>query len=136
LALDPVNPDGLNTYGALLADAGYIKKALPIKQQVQALEPFVPLFQQATARVLVAAGEYDAAIKMMEPFMGAGDFTISVSALVAKGQYREAADAVQTLLQKTNIPADTADAIVRLFRSVPSATPPKTVPRSNPFDYL
>ena len=42
LALDPNNPDALIGYSNLLADVGRLKEALAMRQQLRALEPFVP----------------------------------------------------------------------------------------------
>ena len=56
MALDPTNPDGLHLYSDFLADMGYVKKALPLRQQLLALEPFVPVFQGITARIMYGAG--------------------------------------------------------------------------------
>ncbi len=45
LELDPGNADGLHLYSGMLADAGFIKKAIPMRERLQALEPLVPVFQ-------------------------------------------------------------------------------------------
>src|SRR6266700_7467190 len=84
MALDPTNADGLHLYSDFLADIGYLKQALPLRQQLLALEPFAPIFQAITARIMYAAGQYDEVIKIGPPY--------AVLALAAKGQYGEAAD--------------------------------------------
>lgn len=137
MAWDPANPDGLNTYSSILADAGYLHRALPLKQKLLALERFVPIYQQTTARVLVAAGQYDAGIKMIEPYtLGAG-VIIYVDALAAKGQYREAADALQNAFRRNPIiPATMVDAILKLSLSAPAAAPPPKLPPVAIFGFL
>jgi TolB-like protein/tetratricopeptide (TPR) repeat protein len=137
MALNPVNPDGLNNYSNILADVGYLKRALPLKRQLLALEPFVPLYQQATARVLVTAGQYDDGIKMIEPYSAGGGVTIYANALAAKGQYREAADALQRSFQRNRvISAAMADAMLKLLRSAPAVAPPQTFPRLGLLGFL
>jgi tetratricopeptide (TPR) repeat protein len=119
MALDPTNSDGLHLYSDFLADVGYVKRALPLRQQLQALEPFVPVFQSITTRIMYAAGQYDEVIKIGPPN--------DVLALAAKGQYGEAADR----LQKTRpgvLPPAALDAAVRLLRSAPAIAPPQTLP--------
>jgi tetratricopeptide (TPR) repeat protein len=44
LALDPGNPDALHIEGRLLSDVGRLPEALAIRQQLRAMEPFVPIF--------------------------------------------------------------------------------------------
>lgn len=134
MSLDPANPDVLNTYSGTLADVGYLNKALSLKQQLLALEPFVPIYRQSTARVLVAAGQYDAGIEMVEPYILGGGAPIYANALAAKGQYRESADALQNFFQRSNfLPA--ADG-ARVLRSAPAVAPPPTLPRLGVFGFL
>ena len=66
LALDPNNPDALHWYSELLAEVGRLKEALAMRQRLQALEPFVPVFNANTAQVLWLNGQNDAAIAMLK----------------------------------------------------------------------
>ena len=66
LALDPNNPDALQGYSQLLADVGRLKEALAMRQRLQALEPFVPIFNFNTAMILWLNGQTDAAIEMLK----------------------------------------------------------------------
>jgi tetratricopeptide (TPR) repeat protein len=52
LALDGNNPDALQPYSILLNNVGRLKESLAMRQQLQTLEPFVPVFNAATAVVL------------------------------------------------------------------------------------
>ena len=52
LALDPNNPDVLHRYSSLLAGLGRLKEALAMRQLLQQLEPFVPIFKAVTASIL------------------------------------------------------------------------------------
>jgi TolB-like protein len=124
MALDPTNPDGLHIYSDTLADLGYVKQALPLRRQLQALEPFVPVYQGITARILQAAGEYDEPIAM---FDRRGDFlaVATVELFAAKGQFGKAADVLETV---QDLPPATRDAAVRLLRSAPAKADPKTLP--------
>jgi adenylate cyclase len=129
MALDPTNPDGLHIYSDTLADLGYVKKSLPLRQQLQALEPFVPVYQAITARILGAAGEYDAAFaifKTTAPGIGGPEIA---RVLAAKGLYGEAADALQ---KTTGVPQAVLDAAVQLLRSAPAKADPHTLPDLDP----
>jgi hypothetical protein len=80
--------------------------------------------------------EYDAGMKMIESYIG-GNAYVYASALAAKGQYREAADALQSAFQKnTNISPAIADATLTLLRSAPSATPPENFPQLGLYGFI
>ena len=108
---DPANADGLHLYSDFLADMGYVKRALPLRQQLLALEPFVPIFRNITARIMYAAGQYDEVIKIGPPY--------AVLALAAKGQYREAADMLDKVPPGSFLPG-VAEAAARLLRTAPA----------------
>jgi TolB-like protein len=121
MALDPTNPDGLHIYSDTLADLGYVKKSLPLRQQLQALEPFIPVYQAITARIAFAAGDYDAYLENVKTFPGAPQGIGFAEVLAARGRYSEAADALQST---PGIPS----AVVQLLRSAPAKADPKTLP--------
>ena len=66
LSLDPGNPEALQIYSVDLAAAGRLKDSLSLRRRLQAMEPFVPIFNSYTAQVLWLNGQNDAAIAMLK----------------------------------------------------------------------
>ena len=96
MAIDPTNPDGLHIYSDTLADLGYIKKSLPLRKQLQALEPFVPVYQAISVRIMFASGDYDAYVPQSSNFAAGGVLALTYAeSLAAKGRFNEAADVLQ-----------------------------------------
>jgi len=123
-ALDPNN----GRITLLLAEVGRLKEALAIMQQLQALEPFVPLYNRTTAHHLWLDGQNDAAIailKALPPGQGLNDLAMIYASL---GRYAEAADLLE------NIPAGDLNAAfskdaARLLRTAPAnAAAPQSLP--------
>ena len=131
LALDPNNPDALHQYSFLLADVGRLKESLAMRQRLQALEPFVPVFNSNTARVMSLNGQTDAAIAMYKA-LPPGDVN-GTSGLAriyaAMSHYSEAADAL--LGTPSGIyPPGMVEEAARLLRTAPAAAAaPQTLPR-------
>ena len=127
LSLDANNPDGLAGYGSLLASMGRLKEAVAIRQQVQALEPFVPIFKAGTAVVLWESGQTDAAITMLK------DLPFSLPDLAriyaALGRYNEAADSLLAMTPGLFRPGLVEEA-ARLLRTAPAmVASPQSLPR-------
>jgi len=116
MSLDPFNPDGLNVYSYELADLGYVKRTLPMREQLSALDPLVPIYGAIAARTLYADGQYDRVID--NPAYG-------YLALAAKGQYREAADALEKFRAFSQQDLDPG---VRLLRAAPGGAAPEKLP--------
>jgi TolB-like protein len=122
MAIDPTNPDGLHIYSDTLADLGYVKKSLPLRRQLQALEPFVAVYQAITGRIEFAAGDYDGFIAKSSSAPGPIGPLAAAQGLSAKGLYREAADK----LQSSALPG--SDAAAQLLRTAPAKADPKKLP--------
>jgi Flp pilus assembly protein TadD len=60
LMLDPNNAEALHQESVLLAAAGRTKEALALRQRLQTLEPFVPLFVTNNADILWLNGQTEA----------------------------------------------------------------------------
>jgi TolB-like protein len=129
LALDPLNPDALHRYGNLIAMVGRPKEALAMRQQLQALEPFVPVFNASTGVLLWLNGQNDAAIDMLQglDYGARGSHLAMIYAAI--GRYGEAADAVLGGPTGTFLPG-MVETAARLLRAAPArATSPQTLPR-------
>jgi TolB-like protein len=128
LALDPGDPEALNSYSIQLASAGRLRDSLPLRQRLQALEPFVPVFNVFTAEILWLNGQNDAAIAMVKalppnPVFGA---YILAEIYAAAGRYGEAADALQMAPFLPGI----VETAARLLRTAPAkAAGPQGLPR-------
>jgi TolB-like protein len=136
LALDPDNPEGLDTYSNALADLGFAKDAISIREHLLAVEPFVPVFQVLTARILFADGQTDAAVAMMKSIQGPYLFAARLDA--AQGKYREAADdlvAVAKAAQYAGL-AKIADTAASLLRALPAIPASKKRPELGRFDWV
>ena len=125
MAIDPTNPDGLHIYSDTLADLGYVKKSLPLRQQLQALEPFVTVYQAITARIGFAAGNYDGFLAGSTFAPGPIATVAWAQGLAAKGLYREAADKLQSSANPG------FDAAAQLLQAAPAKADPKTLPDLN-----
>jgi TolB-like protein len=128
LALDGDNPELLNTYSITLAELGYLSRALPVREKLSALEPFVPLFHGNQAAMIWASGKADEAIAMYNRPPGGGRVQLAM-VYASQGRYGEAADVLQTARVDDAAGARLRDAAVQLLRTAPSpATSPQTLP--------
>ena len=120
LALDPNNSVLLHVYGQTLVAAGHIKEGLRVRERLRTLDPLVPAYNQATARLMVANGQIDASIAILEPDLSSGvrRNVFLAEAYAAKGRFADAAD---TLLRiTTEIDRRSVEDAARLLRSAPS----------------
>jgi tetratricopeptide (TPR) repeat protein len=94
LALDPDHPDALQRQSIQLAHMGYVKQALPIREHLLAVEPFVPAFREVTARLLFADGQTDAALAILESLRRAMQLP---EVYASQGRFKEAADGLRSI---------------------------------------
>jgi tetratricopeptide (TPR) repeat protein len=121
LAQDPNDPDVLDSFSNSLALAGRLKEALSLREKLQTLEPFVPVYNYITASIMVIAGEGKTAIPILEGLpVDQPRNTVLAHAYAAEGRYGEAAN---TLLAIKGVNPDRASVIeeaARLIRSAPA----------------
>jgi TolB-like protein/DNA-binding SARP family transcriptional activator len=103
LASDPNDTDTLSNYGGMLANVGRRKESLRFKEQVHALEPFIPTYNTQNAVALGENGQAEAAISILEADALPPNANIANIALrnevlaplyAAAGRYGKAADAM------------------------------------------
>jgi TolB-like protein len=93
LSLDPNEPDVLDAFSNRLALAGRIKEALSIRERLQVLEPFTPVYNYITANVLLIGSQTDRAIAVLETLPLAANRNISLAEAYAKqGRFDKAGD--------------------------------------------
>jgi TolB-like protein len=128
LALDADHPEALYFYSNMLADLGYVKQALSMRQRLSALEPFAPLFTRLTATIMWVGGQTNEAIALLER-VPEGFAAIRLAHIYGtQGRYGEAADLVLSR-SNTYLPG-VAEAAARLLRTAPAITAsPDTLPR-------
>ena len=132
LTLDPNDPDALLRPVLRLAQSGHFKEALGFAQKLQALEPFVPVYNIFGNWVVALNGQRRAAIAQLEqlPARAAPYFRNGIlAALYAnEGQYEEAANTLLTLPADQSIVSrrmveDAARILRTAPRSVDGSTP-------------
>lgn len=141
LALDPNEPDILHFYSIWLAAAGYTKEALSVREKLQLLEPFVPVYNAFTASALLNNGQTQAAVLLLKnmPPESAGGFWRNgflARAYAMEGRYDDAAD---LLLAVTGEQAsrEFLEDSARVLRSAPAkAMAPESLPVILNFIYL
>jgi TolB-like protein len=140
LALDPNGP-ALQGLSLLLATVGRLKEAIALKQQLQALEPFVPLFNRTRGLWLWADGQTDAAITILKNLPddgGVGDLAMIYASL---GRYAEAADLLESppgafSKDVARLKAFSKD-VARLLRTAPAkAAAPQSIPSDRNLDWV
>jgi TolB-like protein/DNA-binding SARP family transcriptional activator len=134
LSLDPTNSEALALYGNLLASVGYLKEALVPRQQLQELDPFVPIFNAGMATLLWENGQTDAAIEMFKKL------PISLPDLArvyaAQGRFGEAAESLLAMTPGRFRPGLVEEA-ARLLRSAPQSAPsPQSLPRLGALSFV
>ena len=139
LALDPDQPEALQRQSIQLAHMGYVKEALPIRDHLLAVEPFVPAFKSVTGRLLFADGQTEAAIAILEPLTRAIQLP---EVYASQGRFKEAADLLRSLSEA--LPPGLQDATLsrylataeRLLRSAPNPAPASDRPDLGILDWV
>ena len=108
----------------MLGDAGRLKDAMPIREQLRMLEPFVPVYNTNTALIMIASGQREAAIRLLEsvPDDSATGFTrhdYLARAYVRLGRRSEAADTLLSSPQTVRVSRQSIEDASRLLRSPP-----------------
>jgi len=138
LALDPNNPDALGLYMLHLANVGRLKEALATAQQLRALEPYVPTFNEDAAEIFWENGQNNTAIQIRLSLIErpAGPITLSMM-YASTGRYLEAADLLENAARNRSDSQATRSqyrAAADLLRAAPvKAALPETPPR---LDYV
>ena len=124
LALDPNDPDALHIYSIDLAIEGRLKDALAMRERLQMLEAFVPIYNIFLGNILPLSGRNSAAIALLEsvPADAAGGFyrnAFLAQAYARAGRYKDAADTV-LLISGNQVNPRAVEAAVQLLRKAPT----------------
>ena len=133
LALDPNHGEALSFYSGVLLAVGRVKEAVAMKQRLNQLEPYVPLYAGGLGEALWLDGQNDAAIAVLKQNLGrqgAGAANGLSRIYASLGRYTEAADILSYVVPTTEDGAFLASEAARLFRSA-AAKPasPENLPR-------
>ena len=95
LELDPNDPEALLTDGATSRRAGYVRRSLLSSEKLRTLEPLIPGFNLGSANSLLADGQIEAAIAVLESLQSTPRRNMFLARTYAiQGRYAEAADTV------------------------------------------
>jgi adenylate cyclase len=127
LALDTNDTDTLVTYGEILERVGRVKDSLRLRQQAQALEPLVPIYNMVVAIALLLNGKADdasATLEALSPSSNPAPLRIALRAraYAAQGRYGEAADVMLTVPRNGDVTEQSLQEAARLMRSAPAKT--------------
>ncbi len=134
LAFDPNDAETLDTYGRMFAYAGRLKDALLLREQLHALEPFVPIFNIMTADMLLTSGQREPGVKLLEAIPPEGISAYSRNVYLARayaeqGRYGLAANTLLSTPQKTQVSRQAIEDAARLLRSAPAkVSSPESLP--------
>ena len=134
LALDPNEPEVLDTYAATLTAAGRIKEGLTLSEKLRTLEPFVPQFNLAVAGAMQLDRRSPASIPLLEaiPVNASGVFTRNAMlayAYAEAGRFAEAADVLLSMPPQNTVSRRSVEDAARILRSAPtSVQSPDTLP--------
>jgi len=134
LALDANDPDILSAYSALIGNAGRLKEALPIRQQLRTLEPLVGILNVGTAMVVRASGDSKTAISILEgsqlsdPVGGFYTHAYLAQAYAADGRFAAAADTLLSIPPGNLVSRQLIEDAARFVRQAPMKLAPETLP--------
>ena len=126
LALDANDPETLHPYSSALATEGRLKESLRLRENLRTLEPFVPIYNIATARVMQFNGQSQATIPILQaiPAESAVGFARNLHlarAYAAEGRFSEASDILLATSQQSDANRKALEDAARLLRSAPKA---------------
>jgi hypothetical protein len=94
---------------------------LSIREKLQTLEPFVPVYNYITASIMVIAGERKTAIPILEALpVDQPRNTVLAHAYAAEGRYGEAANTLLAIKGGNRDRASVVEEAARLIRSAPT----------------
>jgi tetratricopeptide (TPR) repeat protein len=120
-------------YARLLMAAGRVKEALVMRQEENALEPFIPFATRNLAVALWVNGEDDAALALFKTVPLANRYIALVHA--AAGRFNEAAETLLSAPSGTYSP-DVLKEAVRLLRAAPTTVAPEHPVPLGPVDFV
>ena len=138
LALDSDDPIVLHVYGMLQAATGHLAEAMRLREELQRVEPFVPIFNSVSAHIRLANGD-KTAIRTMEASIQAGSvgtlWTHSplAEAYAAEGRYADAANTLLAIEESPLVSRREIQEGARLLRQAPLQTKPESLPDWNEF---
>jgi len=124
LALDPLHPDAMHFYAAVLGAAGRVKEAIAMRERLLRIEPLVGVYNFNYDEMLWVDGQEDALNARLRARPGnspGARAPFFARMYAAQGRYAEAADAVKTAPRDRH-PEGAVDAAERLLRAAPNSS--------------
>jgi tetratricopeptide (TPR) repeat protein len=135
MILDPTNPDVLHFYSRLLAEVGRLKESLAMRQQLRALDPFVPVYNFVTAWLFWLNDDTDAAMAISDSLPPQHRAYTAPQLLAAVGRYEEAADLASDAADMFQ--PGVVESVAGLLRSAPTeVASPEALPRLGWFNFV
>jgi adenylate cyclase len=121
-AIDANNPEALYRYGQTLNIVGRVADSLRVYEQLQAIEPLVPIYQLQTASQLYVAGRNQAAIASLEATTDEGPARFYRNLYLARvyaatGRFADSAAALLALRGEPQVGLETIAAAADLIRA-------------------
>ncbi len=137
LELDPLNPETLHHYSTFLGIVGRVKDSVAMREQLQSLEPFVPIFNVNAVRILLADGQTERALAIAKALpANNGGRAIELARIYAsQGHYEEAADALLAAPTEVFAPGALV-AATGLLRTAPAPPPAQHAPFLTDLDFV
>ncbi len=138
LALDSDDPTVLHVYGMLQAATGHLAEAVRLREELQRVEPFVPIFNSVSAQIRLANGD-KTAIRILEASSQAGSVGTLwthgplAEAYAAEGRYADAADTLLAIEESPLASRRDIQEGARLLRQAPLQAKPESLPDWNEF---
>jgi TolB-like protein/DNA-binding SARP family transcriptional activator len=127
LALDPTGSSFLHGRSEQLAALGRLKEALVLRQQLQDLEPFVPVFNDVTAAILWLNGRNEEAIALAKELPPNRKHALAMI-YASLGRYGESLDALREIPPGTYPPGRLEEAERILSTAPAKADLPEKLP--------
>jgi TolB-like protein len=134
--LDPSDPDFLDAYSRIVANAGKLKESVQLRLKLSALEPFVPVYNIMTADILLASGQRKAAIELLEAVHPDGVIAYNRNVTLARayaeeGRFADAADTLLSTPEPTQVPRAALVDSANLLQALAAKSKPANLPELN-----
>jgi adenylate cyclase len=124
LSLDANDPDALSRYGMMLNNVGRLKESLQVSEQLQMIEPFVPIYNLTLASYLQVSGQDADSIRLVKGIPQDTRTSLIRNTVLARGyatqgRFAEAADTL-LLINGNQVIRHSVEDAARWIRTAPA----------------